>query len=152
RSLHRGDHGPGVGRRATAEDGAVRGALDPDRRPRPDREARSGVERVRGEIAGERRGAVDEGRRGDDRARMTRERGFDALFLAVGLAALSVTPKLLRPEASYAEGLRSPFEPLALVVIAQPIVLLAACLFAARSSRRFDTASPVRVPWTLLAL
>jgi hypothetical protein len=39
-----------------------------------------------------------------------------------------------------------------MVVIAQPIVLFAAFLFAARSSRRFETGSPVRVPWGLLAL
>jgi hypothetical protein len=83
---------------------------------------------------------------------MTRERWLDALFLAAGLAALSVTPKLLRPDASYAEGLRSPLEPLAMIVIAQPIVLLGACVFAAGSSRRFETGSPVRAPWTLLAI
>jgi hypothetical protein len=83
---------------------------------------------------------------------MTRERRFDALFLAAGLAPLVVTPTLLRPQASYAEGLRSPLQPLAMVLIAQPVALFAACLFAARSSRGFERGSPVRFAWGLLAL
>jgi hypothetical protein len=77
---------------------------------------------------------------------VTRERVLDAAFATAGLAALALTPLLLRPPAP-----GRALSPLGSLAIAQVVAVFGAFLWAARCGLRFEPGNPTRRPWIMLA-